>query len=143
MKVRVLKMHSKGLHQSKAARPCRIMIFADSRIHLGQNRLLETGQSSLRFVLYSVPWISHFTDKQQRFLDRPKHIEVQLLGDNNGNIVHLYERDCSVQRRHQKVVEIAPAKDLPSEVRQAILDDAVRLAKSVNYSTLKYRSFTL
>jgi pyruvate carboxylase len=69
----------------------------------------------------------------ERFLDRPKHIEVQLLGDNHGNIVHLYERDCSVQRRHQKVVEIAPAKDLPSDVRDAILADAVKLAKSVNY----------
>ncbi|UKZ51662.1 hypothetical protein TrVGV298_005424 [Trichoderma virens] len=69
----------------------------------------------------------------ERFLDKPKHIEVQLLGDNHGNIVHLYERDCSVQRRHQKVVEIAPAKDLPPEVRDAILNDAVRLAKSVNY----------
>ncbi|KAH0611434.1 uncharacterized protein H6S33_010699 [Morchella sextelata] len=69
----------------------------------------------------------------ERFLDRPKHIEVQLLGDNFGNVVHLYERDCSVQRRHQKVVEIAPAKDLPQEVREAILNDAVRLAKSVNY----------
>lgn len=69
----------------------------------------------------------------ERFLDKPKHIEVQLLGDNHGNIVHLYERDCSVQRRHQKVVEIAPAKDLPAETRDAILNDAVRLAKSVNY----------
>lgn len=69
----------------------------------------------------------------ERFLDKPKHIEVQLLGDNHGNIVHLYERDCSVQRRHQKVVEIAPAKDLPAEVRDNILADAVRLAKSVNY----------
>ncbi|KZL63107.1 pyruvate carboxylase, partial [Colletotrichum incanum] len=69
----------------------------------------------------------------ERFLDKPKHIEVQLLGDNHGNIVHLYERDCSVQRRHQKVVEIAPAKDLPSDVRDAILNDAVKLAKSVNY----------
>lgn len=69
----------------------------------------------------------------ERFLDKPKHIEVQLLGDNHGNIVHLYERDCSVQRRHQKVVEIAPAKDLPTETRDAILSDAVRLAKSVNY----------
>ncbi|EPS35794.1 hypothetical protein H072_10766 [Dactylellina haptotyla CBS 200.50] len=69
----------------------------------------------------------------ERFLDKPKHIEVQLLGDNQGNVVHLYERDCSVQRRHQKVVEIAPAKDLPPETRQAILDDAVRIAKSVNY----------
>lgn len=69
----------------------------------------------------------------ERFLDKPKHIEVQLLGDNQGNVVHLYERDCSVQRRHQKVVELAPAKDLPSDVREAILNDAVRLAKSVNY----------
>ncbi|PKS06478.1 hypothetical protein jhhlp_007226 [Lomentospora prolificans] len=69
----------------------------------------------------------------ERFLDKPKHIEVQLLGDNYGNIIHLYERDCSVQRRHQKVVEIAPAKDLPVNVRDSILADAVRLAKSVNY----------
>ncbi|KAJ9626570.1 pyruvate carboxylase [Taxawa tesnikishii (nom. ined.)] len=69
----------------------------------------------------------------ERFLYRPKHIEVQLLGDNHGNVVHLYERDCSVQRRHQKVVELAPAKDLPEETRQAILNDAVKLAKSVNY----------
>ncbi|KAM3414879.1 Pyruvate carboxylase [Cercospora zeina] len=69
----------------------------------------------------------------ERFLYRPKHIEVQLLGDNYGNVVHLYERDCSVQRRHQKVVELAPAKDLPQETRDAILSDAVRLAKSANY----------
>ncbi|KAJ5675654.1 Pyruvate carboxylase [Penicillium macrosclerotiorum] len=69
----------------------------------------------------------------ERFLDKPKHIEVQLLGDNQGNVVHLFERDCSVQRRHQKVVEIAPAKDLPVDVRDKILADAVRLAKSVNY----------
>lgn len=69
----------------------------------------------------------------ERFLDKPKHIEVQLLGDNHGNVVHLYERDCSVQRRHQKVVEVAPAKDLPTDVRDSLLQDAVRLAKSVNY----------
>lgn len=69
----------------------------------------------------------------ERFLDRPKHIEVQLLGDNQGNVVHLYERDCSVQRRHQKVVELAPAKDLPVGVRDAILADAVKLASSVKY----------
>jgi pyruvate carboxylase len=69
----------------------------------------------------------------ERFLHKPKHIEVQLLGDSHGNVVHLFERDCSVQRRHQKVVELAPAKDLPVETRDAILADAVRLAKSVNY----------
>lgn len=69
----------------------------------------------------------------ERFLDKPKHIEVQLLGDSEGNVVHLFERDCSVQRRHQKVVELAPAKDLPVDVRDQILNDAVRLAQSVNY----------
>ena len=69
----------------------------------------------------------------ERFLDKPKHIEVQLLGDNHGNIVHLYERDCSVQRRHQKVVELAPAKDLKEEVRDQILEDAVKLARTTSY----------
>ncbi|CAG8977117.1 hypothetical protein HYALB_00003338 [Hymenoscyphus albidus] len=69
----------------------------------------------------------------ERFLDKPKHIEVQLLGDSQGNMVHLFERDCSVQRRHQKVVELAPAKDLPLNVRDNLLADAVKLAKSVNY----------
>lgn len=69
----------------------------------------------------------------ERFLDKPKHIEVQLLGDSHGNVVHLFERDCSVQRRHQKVVELAPAKDLPADVRDKILSDAVKLARSVRY----------
>lgn len=69
----------------------------------------------------------------ERFLVKPKHIEVQLLADNYGNVIHLFERDCSVQRRHQKVVEIAPAKSLPKHVRDAILTDAVKLAKSANY----------
>lgn len=69
----------------------------------------------------------------ERFLDKPKHIEVQLLADGYGNVIHLFERDCSVQRRHQKVVEIAPAKNLPREVRDAILTDAVKLAKLSNY----------
>ncbi|CAO3638085.1 unnamed protein product [Cunninghamella echinulata] len=69
----------------------------------------------------------------ERFLDKPRHIEVQLLADRAGNVVHLFERDCSVQRRHQKVVEIAPAKNLDNAVREAILNDAVRIAKSVKY----------
>lgn len=69
----------------------------------------------------------------ERFLDKPKHIEVQLLADSYGNVVHLFERDCSVQRRHQKVVEIAPAKTLPVAVRDAILTDAVKLARASNY----------
>lgn len=69
----------------------------------------------------------------ERFLDQPKHIEVQLLADKYGNVIHLFERDCSVQRRHQKVVEVAPAKTLPKSVRDAILTDAVKLAKTANY----------
>jgi pyruvate carboxylase len=69
----------------------------------------------------------------ERFLDKPKHIEVQLLADSYGNTIHLFERDCSVQRRHQKVVEIAPAIDLPVEVRDNILADAVKLAETANY----------
>ncbi|TFY78066.1 hypothetical protein EWM64_g5946 [Hericium alpestre] len=69
----------------------------------------------------------------ERFLERPRHIEVQILADAQGNTVHLFERDCSVQRRHQKVVEVAPATHLPEEVRQALLADAIKLAKSVKY----------
>lgn len=63
----------------------------------------------------------------------PKHIEVQILGDRAGNIVHLYERDCSIQRRHQKVVEIAPSNSITQELREKICDAAVKLMKNVGY----------
>lgn len=72
----------------------------------------------------------------EKFIEEPKHIEVQLMGDNYGNIVHLYERDCSVQRRFQKVVEIAPSPNLPLETREEIYEYALRLANKVNYNNV-------
>ena len=69
----------------------------------------------------------------ERFVRRARHIEVQILGDRHGNILHLYERDCSVQRRHQKVVEVAPAVWLDPEIRAKLADAAVTLAKAAGY----------
>jgi pyruvate carboxylase len=69
----------------------------------------------------------------ERYIKRAKHIEVQILGDTHGNLVHLWERDCSVQRRHQKVVEVAPSINLPYELRKSICESAVRLTKGANY----------
>lgn len=69
----------------------------------------------------------------EKLIENPKHIEVQIIGDHDGNIVHLYERDCSVQRRHQKVVEVAPSVSLKQELRDKICEAAVRLMKNVNY----------
>ena len=70
----------------------------------------------------------------ERYISRAKHIEVQILGDKHGNVVHLYERDCSVQRRYQKVVEVAPAMNLDPKVRKELCDAAVNLAKGIGYN---------
>lgn len=69
----------------------------------------------------------------ERYLENPKHIEVQILGDEHGNLVHLYERDCSIQRRHQKIVEFTPAVALEDKKRQEILEDAVKLCQGAGY----------
>lgn len=69
----------------------------------------------------------------EKYIEGPKHIEVQILGDKYGNIVHLYERDCSIQRRHQKVIEIAPSLVLTDEKRKEICEDAIKIAKEVGY----------
>src|SRR5579863_1099450 len=69
----------------------------------------------------------------EKFLARARHLEVQILADTHGNLLHLYERDCSVQRRHQKVVEVAPAANLPASVRTELCDAAAQLARKAKY----------
>lgn len=70
----------------------------------------------------------------EKFLVDPKHIEIQVLGDEHGNVVHLYERDCSLQRRYQKVVEFTPAFSVAPEIRDALYEDAIKIAKHVGYT---------
>ena len=69
----------------------------------------------------------------EKYLGGPRHIEVQVFGDSKGNVVHMFERDCSLQRRHQKVIEEAPAPDMPEDVRQAMTQAAVKAAQAINY----------
>jgi len=69
----------------------------------------------------------------EKYLPRARHIEVQILGDQHGNLLHLFERDCSVQRRHQKVVEVAPASNLPESARRELCDAATQLARKAKY----------
>lgn len=69
----------------------------------------------------------------EKFVEQPRHIEVQIMADKQGNVVHLWERDCSVQRRHQKLIEESPASNLSEETRLAICDAAVRMVKAADY----------
>lgn len=69
----------------------------------------------------------------EKFVERPRHVEVQILADTHGNVVHLWERDCSMQRKHQKLIEESPAPNLPQDVRENICSSAVRLVKQAGY----------
>jgi 3-methylcrotonyl-CoA carboxylase alpha subunit len=71
----------------------------------------------------------------EKFIERPRHVEVQVFGDSHGNVVHLFERDCSLQRRHQKVIEEAPAPGMDEATREEICAAAVRAAQAVNYES--------
>ena len=79
----------------------------------------------------------------ERLVSQARHIEVQIIGDHYGNVVHLYERDCSVQRRHQKVIEVAPATNLDPTIRDRMTTDAVRLARHVGYQNAGTVEFLL
>jgi acetyl-CoA carboxylase biotin carboxylase subunit len=70
----------------------------------------------------------------EKYIERPRHVEVQIIADHHGNVVHLWERDCSTQRRHQKLIEESPAPNLPEKTRSEICDAAVRLIHNANYT---------
>ena len=80
--------------------------------------------------------LSGFGDERvfiERYVEKSRHIEIQILGDSHGNVIHLGERECSIQRRHQKIIEEAPALDIDSQNLQNILDSCVNLCKEINY----------
>jgi acetyl-CoA carboxylase biotin carboxylase subunit len=70
----------------------------------------------------------------ERYIDRPRHVEVQIIADRHGNVCHLFERECSTQRRHQKLIEESPAPRLPPDKREAMCDAAVRMIQAANYT---------
>ena len=92
--------------------------------------LLESVQAAQRDAEM---WFGDDTVYMERFLQKPRHVEVQVLGDGNGHAIHLYDRDCSLQRRHQKVLEEAPAPNLPEQARADILEACVNACKMMQY----------
>ncbi|MEO8934375.1 MAG: pyruvate carboxylase, partial [Xanthomarina sp.] len=72
----------------------------------------------------------------EKFVENPKHIEIQIVADNYGNTVHLFERDCSVQRRYQKVIEFAPSYDLKQDIKDSLYEYAIKICKAVNYNNI-------
>lgn len=100
------------------------------RIVEGVDMLLESIQAAQRDAEM---WFGDDTVYMERFLQKPRHIEVQILGDGMGHAIHLYDRDCSLQRRHQKVIEEAPAPDLPEQARADILQACVKACEQMQY----------
>jgi len=102
----------------------------------GMRRVDEAGQFDDALDSAKREAASSFGDDRvliEKYILSPRHIEVQVFGDSHGNVVHLFERDCSLQRRHQKVIEEAPAPGMDAETREAVCGAAVRAAKAVNY----------
>jgi len=110
----------------------------------GMRRVDAAGELAAAFASAQREAAAAFGDGSifiEKLVDRPRHIEVQVLGDRGGEVVHLYERDCSIQLRNQKLIEIAPAPGLDDALRQRILGDAVKLAKAgalVNAATIEF-----
>ena len=102
----------------------------------GMRIVREEGELTEQFKRASNEALTAFGDGRmfvEKFVEGPRHIEIQILADHYGNVMHLHERDCSVQRRHQKVVEIAPSQGLSDATRESLFADAIRLAQHVGY----------
>ncbi|NOQ41854.1 MAG: pyruvate carboxylase, partial [Desulfuromusa sp.] len=100
------------------------------RVAQNQKELLEGLKSAASEAQAAFGDATVFLEK---YIENPKHIEVQILGDKHGNLVHFYERDCSIQRRHQKVIEIAPSLHLSEKKREELCSNALKIAKAVDY----------
>jgi len=102
----------------------------------GMRRVNSSGEFQERLASCRREAAASFGDDRvliEKYVERPRHIEVQVFGDGRGNVVHLFERDCSLQRRHQKVIEEAPAPGMDEATRAAVCDSAVKAAKAVDY----------
>ncbi|KAF5308374.1 hypothetical protein FQR65_LT18205 [Abscondita terminalis] len=119
---KAMSQHSVLAHARGGGRGMRIVERVDT--------LLESVQAAQRDAEM---WFGDDTVYMERFLQKPRHVEVQVLADGNGQAIHLYDRDCSLQRRHQKVLEEAPAPGLPEEARAHILEACVNACKLMQY----------
>jgi len=102
----------------------------------GMRRINDADELKAAFPLVQSEALKSFGSGDifmEKYLVEPKHIEIQILADQHSNVVHLFERDCSVQRRYQKVIEYAPAVSIPQNILDALYDDAVKIAREVNY----------